>query len=1112
MKVFQLKAFLLFVLATISLGLCDLTAVAQLVDTGSIVGTVHDPSGAVISGAKVTIRNLGSNAEVVVNTNADGEYVVSSLKVGKYSLRVEANGFQTFLQSGIVVHVQARAEGDVTLRVGQTSQVVNVNSDVSLLDTQTANVGQIEETKRTQDLPLNGRQYDTLVLLASGASPEVKNMQARGEGMFSINGNTSVQNNFILDGVDNNSFSTNLQEQSTQVVQPPVDSLEEFKLQTRTYDAEFGRNAGGVINATIKSGTNQMHGGAYEFFRNRKLDANDWFLNSQGKPRPKFQQNQYGGNLGGPILKDRLFVFGAYEHGISNKGLSETGTVPTPLMTQSLTFTELPVQPHDPAGLPQFQGCINGGIVKPSCVDPTAAKVFALYPGPNANQSQAFKNASFNFISSPTETRRSDSGVIRVDEKLGERDLFTEHYAIFDLRQFIPGIFALVNPIADGASDTTLGFNNDRGHSVAFGWTHIFSPALLNDFRFGFNRIASHSLPASFGQIVNPQFGVNGVPVFPGVSGGLPEFDINGFQQLGSPRWLPQNQFSQVWQYRDVLTYIKGSHTIKAGFEVRRDADNFLDICCQRGFYNFNSQYTGAGITDFLLGLPSSTRLATNTIVHEYQDGYSGFVQDTWRVAPNVTLNYGLRLEYATPTIERENHITNFDPNGNGGQGALFSVPADASDVQTRTTIRRLPINWAPRAGLSYRIRNKLVFRTGGGLFYELYDRRGSESNLSLNPPFLVDHQVQNSPSAAPAFLLKDGFPSTFLNSPALNNLSVIGQLFLRLQNQNLRPGRIQQYSAGFEYSITPDLLVDASWVGNYGSRLWRLVNLNQGILVTPGQPGFTVPFPQFLNGAFPTSMEFLTSSGSSTYNAVQLKVEKRFSHGLSFLVSFTGSKYLADFTSNLIANAGTASLGRASTPQDSHNLGAERGLAPEDTTKRIVTSFSYELPVGRGKTFASSGVAGRLLERWQVNGIVTFSDGQPVEIGSPVDTSHTQGDFRGAARANCNTQPAAIQRTVNEDFDTSAFTVPADNTFGNCGVAPFGIRTRGVNNWDLSLFKDIPLNERFRAQFRAEFFNAVNHPQFGAPGLVVTGASFGRISSVAVSPRQIQFALKVAF
>jgi hypothetical protein len=444
------------------------------------------------------------------------------------------------------------------------------------------------------------------------------------------------------------------------------------------------------------------------------------------------------------------------------------------------------------------------------------------------------------------------------------------------LRRLNPGIFNDLQPVyLDGSLNTTFGKNLDRGTNGALGWTHTFSPTILNEARAGFNRVASHSQQTPFGTpSVDVQLGIKGVPDLPAsiVGGGLSTFQLTGFNNLGSPGFLPQNQFSQVWQYEDTLSILWGAHSLKMGGGWRRDSNVPYDNCCNRGFFAFSGQYSGSALTDLLLGLPQSEALASLTIPHVYNDTTSWFVQDTYRVSPSFTINYGMRYEYTTPRIERQNHVTNFDPTARGGLGALVTAPLDSTDTSARSLVQAWHKGFAPRIGIAYKITDKLVFRGGGGLFYQAFGRQGSESLLELNPPYLIDTRQFLPANVGPAFLLKDGFPADTLTPFALDNYTRIKQLgMVRAVDPKLKPAYVENYSAGFQYSFYSDLILDLSWVGNFGHHEWALGNLNQGILATPGVAP-TFPYPDF------AQIEYKDSIGNVNYNSLQMKLEKRWS------------------------------------------------------------------------------------------------------------------------------------------------------------------------------------------------------------------------------------------
>ena len=563
-------------------------------DTGNIVGTIRDPSGAVVPNAKVVVTNLATHRAQDTQTNSEGQYVVLLVQVGTYSISVQKTGFQESIEKGINVDVQSRLQVDFTLQVGAVVQQVRVTSAAPLLDTQSADVGQVVGEREISELPLNGRRYDDLVFLTTGVTSVTPVMTNHGEGAFSVDGNTSMQNNFILDGVDNNSYDENMNTRSAQVVIPPVDALSEFKMQTHTYDVSFGRNAGSVINATIKSGSNEFHGDVWEFLRNKELDANDWFLDQAGKPKAQYQQNQYGGTLGGPIKPNHTFFFISDEHLSIRQGITRLGSVPTPQMRQ-YNFAELKTAPKLSASAPsqlqsQFAGCFTGATLSSGCVDPVGATIFALYPLPNTNRSQEGVAKGFvgnNYIASPKFTQDKDSAVARIDTKWNDANKIYGHYVVMDTRQFTPGIFYGLQPAyLDGSADNTYGLVFTRGTSVALVWTSIVNPWIVNEARGGYNRDANQSKQAPYStDNVSAQLGLQGIPAYSDGTegGGLAPFAVTGFASLGSPTYLPGSQYSNVYQGEDSLSMIRGPHTLRFGGGWRRDGNRFFDDCCVRG-------------------------------------------------------------------------------------------------------------------------------------------------------------------------------------------------------------------------------------------------------------------------------------------------------------------------------------------------------------------------------------------------------------------------------------------------------------------------------------------------------------------------------------------------
>jgi hypothetical protein len=1091
-------------------------ALAQI-DTGAIVGSVRDPSGAAIPNATVTATNGATNFALTTNTNGAGDYQFTALTPGTYNVKATAPGFATQVTNNIEIHVQSRQQVDFSLSVGEVTQVLEVQSITPMLETERADLGGVVQEQQIKDLPLNGRRYADLALLEAGIQKNLTNPNNTAPDRFSSNGNLELQNYFSLDGVDNNSGSTNLQEGSVQAVQPPPDALQEFRVQTRTYSAEFGTSAGAVINASIKSGTNAFHGSVWEFLRNSEFDANTFFNNSGGVPRGHFSQNQFGGTIGGPIIKNKTFFFFDAQDFTSRKATSVLSTVPTPLMKQG-NFTEFRTNLTAPPVAGQT-GCINGNIIAVSCIDPVGQKLLALYPDPNIPSAVAAQgrpgswagapNYQFQY-SLPNDTHSWD---VRIDHNLNAKNRIFGRYSDYTVDRQDPPWTG--NPVAGNGNFATQ--YRIRGKGVALSWTDVFSPALLNEMRGGFNRDYAHSDPLGLqlGQSQAADYGLTGIPPGPN-NAGIPPINISGLQRLGTAPWRPQYQVSQVWQFLDNLSWIKGAHSMKFGYEHRHTSDNFLDIQSLQGQITASGIYTGntgLGVPDFLLGDISTAQFTTPTVVHNYQYANNFYAQDTWRVRPNLTLNYGVRYELFSPILNHQNQMANFTA-ANGG-GFVYSKDGD---LYSRALIHPDRNDWAPRIGFSYQPVGRLVLRGGYGVFYQHAVRIGSESILALNPPFVIDGSLSQSfGSSTPVFQLKNGFPSNQF-TPALVDLT---RLQTRAQDPNQRTGYVHQVSFGPQFEFSQSTVLDISYVGNFGLKMNRLRNANQGRIVGYNPDGSSqVVFPYanlntsttVLSPGNHAFLELATNDGNTSYNALLVSLRKRFSKGLAYGVSYTWSHNIANFVDNLTGG---------STPADAYNYALERGNSPFDVTHRFVAYATYELPIGRGKMILNdSGLASRLLGGWQVNSIVTLETGTPFTVAAP-DVSGTGGSHQ--SRANCIGDPFAGRSTDPSQFvggrapgfflNPAAFAVPALGHFGSC--APRAFHGPGIQNVDFSVFKDFVITERVRVEFRSEFFNLFNHANFNNPSASVAPASigsFGKSTSTVTDPREIQFALKLYF
>jgi hypothetical protein len=1059
------------------------------IDTATIVGTVVDQSGAVLPGVTVTATQDATGVAVTTTTNESGQYVFPGVKVGVYTVAAELSGFRRAARSDVRVNVQDRAAVDFRLSVGDLSEEVIVSARTEVLQTQSADIGNVVDERQVQSLPLLGRRYSELAFLTPGVVVAPAGITSRGEDtFFNANGNYATWNNYTLDGADNNSFSTNLQERSAQVVQPPVDALQEFKVQTRTYSSEFGKAAGAVINASIKSGTNDYRGSAYEFFRDEAFNSNTWENNRAGVPKGPFNQHIAGVTFGGPIVRGRTFFFGDYQLTRTERAITQTTTVPTARMRggdlSELTGDMVANNPFVPAG------CVNASTkqINRACIDPVAAALIQLYPLPNVPGSGFFTN---NFITNGVLNSDIDQFDVRIDHSLSAADRLFGRYSFQNTDRIEPPL--LEDPVASGdfASNILI-----RGQNFASGWSRVFGSALFSEFRFGYNRVRSDSVHPAFGVDANAQYGIRGVPNDPRFFGGLPHMPISRFARLGGPFFRPQFQTSEVFQFAENLTWIKGDHSMKFGVERRRDLVTYIDLRSLNGELGFNDgRYTGFGLGDFLLGLSTTQRL---TLFHQpdlYADGWQFYAQDTWRATNTLTLNYGLRYERFNPLIDREGLLTNLDP----ATGEILTASASGS-VFDRALIRPDRNDFAPRVGVAWTAAPTLVFRGGYGIYYQQADRYGSESQLGLNLPQLVDASITaNTASDPPAFTFAQGF--TPLNATTVDRAIVQW----RIQDPDQNTPIVHQFSIGPEWQFGANMAAAVEYVGNRARNGRRLRNLNQGII----QPAGTTPrvvFPYAQYGFGNAFLEQIVTNGRADYNALQMRAQRRFDAGLAFTFAYTWSSAKGDFLDHLSAGGGAS----GNFPQDAYNMEADYGPLPFDVPHRFVSSFIYELPVGPGRTFDPGGALGALAGGWVVNGILTLNSGLPFSVGAN-DTAGTGPGRNNRATCVGDPLPSGFEQTNARWFDTSAFTPNAPFSYGTCTYNL--LRGPGSKSMNMSLFRTVPLPSGRRLEFRVEAFNLFNWVNWGFPGSNVSNLnSFGIISGTRGDPREVQLAVKFYF
>ena len=1046
--------------------LCASSAFAQ-VDRATLTGVVRDPSNAIVPKAKVTVSSLATGVATSATTTAEGTYLIVNLMPGEYLVQAEAQGFQRYEQT-VQVEVGARARLDMSLAVGSIGETVRVEGVTPLVNTENAVLGTVVDRNEVSKLPLAIRNWDDLLSLVPGVQSDRYTEQAGGTssgrtGGVSVHGNRSLQNNFLLDGVANNSFSTNVQELTTQISRPSVDAIDEFKVVTSPYAAEYGWSPGAAIIVNTKSGTNQFRGTAYDFYRNDRFDSNNYFAKKAGQAKPTNNQNQFGGNLGGPIVRGKTFFFGDYEGTRIKQGVLRTGRVMTA---------------NERAGI--FSGAIRDPLtgqnfanntIPADRIDPVAAKIASMLPQPNASGGN-------NFIRQPNVEDESDRFLVRVDIPRGSSTFFARYIQSNRFR-YVPGF---LGGILDGTSTSAWGRNYLDSYAAVGGWNKVFGATLVNEARFSFARGTNDGTQDPFGQDGNTQIGFRGVPNDPRVIGGIVGMDISGHLRLGSPNFMPKFQHTEQFQYLDTVTWLKGRHTVKFGADLMLPMRNeYFDVAPTRGNLTFNGSFTGNAFADFLLGDAQRAQLTNVFIVNQRLWSTSFFAQDDWKVTDALTVNLGVRYDFMTPPYEADNRMANFDPTG---AGSLYY--AQDGSLQDRALVKPDTNNVAPRIGIVYKVNDKTIVRGGYGAFYNQFERIGSEDQLALNPPGLRNIDISAASGATtPVLLLQQGFPANFLDQ------LVIGNLMLRAADPNAPRTMVQQFGGGIERQFGDAFVVSADVVGSLTSHLAVLRNINQPLPGTRDANG-PRPFPNF-----GSNVQWREMTGDGNYRGLDLSFEKRFTHGYSYRVSYTLSKAIDQAPEHLNAASGR--------PQNGRDLKSWEGPSDFDIRNRVVSNFIAELPFGEGKPMLQSGAAGKILGGWLLSGIFSARSGRPLTISQA--TNNVGPGAEGLP--NLIGDPKG-PRTVEQWYNKAAFELVPSGQFGNAGRNI--LRGPGWMTLDLSVQRRIDLSQRVNATLRWDIFNVFDRANFGLPERNIASATAAVISTLAGDPRVMQFSLRLGF
>jgi hypothetical protein len=1141
-------------------------------DQGSISGIVEDSSGAAVAQANVTLTDVDTGLVLKTRTSSTGVYTFAPIKIGNYMVNAVAPGFSATTQQGIHVFAQSQLNIPIKLRVGTVSQSVTVSTAPPLLQTQSGSIGQVMSTQTINEMPLNGRNAVYVAQLAPGVVQGVGG-RGLGTGDFTANGQRPTENNFILDGIDNNTAVPDFLNGSSYVVNPPPDALSEFNVQTSNYSAELGHSAGAVMNTSVKAGTNNLHGDLWEYVRNTDLDAKDWNANSI----PPYHENQFGATLGAPIIRNKLFFFGYAEANRIVFGQTFTESVPTALMrtgdfsellNPSLTSQGAAVTLYQPgsAGTQPLACGSKQNVICPGDVNAVAKTLLSLYPTPNANNGKLYSN----YVNSTNAVSNSWQWGTRLDWNISSKDQMFVRFSYSNQRSNYP---SPLGPVLDGGSYGSDGNISNLAENVAFSETHLFSPTLINEFRFGYNYGNFRFRQAVFSETdFASSLGLGGVPNDPVLGGGLPLVSLSGLTTFGQPGYYPNHKSEDVYEFLDNLTKILGSHSLKAGVLLQSVRFPFFSPPNARGTYNFNGFFTsypgksntGYGAADFLEDQMNSATVPQYQQLDFSHWTFGAYVQDDWRATRRLTLNLGIRYDNFQPLKEVAGKFGNFymQPQGPGTATATLTYTKSHQNTPLSTNFTDLlsannvPIdytsnpelvngqnfNFAPRVGFALSLDPKTVLRGGFGLFFGGVENTGGPETMQ-NYPFQFTANFQRGSTCTPANCATDGITlengfSTILSAGLLNDIATPS--FAGSQ-PNIKNPYTESYNLAFQRSLTNNMVATISYVGDETRHLVVNVNLNSPeALIDPRLSSQTVePFPAF--GGAGTNLYV----GISTYNALQASVEKRYASGLTFMASYAWAHSMDDASQPLggIGYRGVNLIGLRSDYTDSQ----------ADARNRVTFNGDYELPFGRGKSFLShGGLLNAVVGGWSDDLQFTAQSGFPFTVGTNLGSAGPNGGSANAilmrdpfaaggtpdpsnpsvicASSTKNKQhwynPCAFANPPRAFPDASVKGSPVSSTryIGMAALPYLGGRFNSVHGpgferINTSLFKHIPIfHEKYSVEFRADIFNVLNTPSLGNPSTSNDATPGGQITgpqtfqNFTPDARFIQLAAKFVF
>ena len=1132
-----------FAVAVILLMYVSPMAEAQ-VESGKIVGTVKDASGAILSGAEVTLTETQTNAERNITTNSAGEYVATELKPGTYTVKAQKEGFKTAVEAAFKLDINQVVRVDFSLVVGSIREETTVTAAEPLVESETSSIGQVIDESRVHQLPLNGRDFIQLAYLSPGvnmgpaSTGSTGNVQQgnipedeRGNGSIQVNGLWATNNNYLLNGFDNNE-----QQIGFELIEPPVDAIQEFKVQTNNFSADIGKG-GAVVNVVTKAGTNTFHGSAFEFLRNSFMDAKNYFDDST-QPIPPFKRNEFGGSFGGPVIRDRTFFFGDYQG--RRIRTSETFLSPVPSPSEiGGDFSDLltgssPTVVIDPVTGKQFMGSNNASPnVIPACpsptggacLDPAALATVKLFPQPNVSASLGDL-----FLYNPVNRNDQDSFDVRLDHQVNSNNNFFAVFSYGNVRDHNP------DPLpGDAGGGSFTGEIHNKALLAGLSDVQSLSATKINEFKIGYSRYIVDAVPFFQGQALAAQLGIPGINVANNpITGGLPNIQISGLNNLGNGDYFPETLNEDNYQLLDAFTYIRGRHSLKMGGDLRRREHGFFQVQNPHGDFFYTGQFTNDPLADFLIGYTQSLFRDTQTGAYGMRWWEFGtYLMDDYRVSPKITLNLGVRYDVYTPMVEDHDRLANFD-----FKTGLFVAPNVTRGTSRSGDVATNWKNFSPRIGFAYSLGNdnKTAVRGGYGIFYdEQADQNDTE--LAYNDlPGVYGSQSFTAPlGPTPVMILSQG-PPPIIFSPISNPTGRASAAYFHNPTTY-----IEEWNLNIERQLGKNMVFQIGYEGTRGVHLTYLRNLNQA--TTPTWQNFAGPTGNEgrpYDSTVPNIAAIRTEGHdiSLINHGLQVRFEKRSSKGWSMLNSYTYQHTIGQATESETPNSD-------GEPQDTYNLRAERGNVTPDFRHQFTSAWSYELPFGPGRRYLQdSGLLGVLAGGWQLNGIISLYSGQaftpylsfdptntgsggprPDQVGNPYDFSNSALGFDGGNNGGPTTGCAAsTHQNINCWYNPAAFAFPAialgqpAPPAGTPYATMFGNATRGslrspaFYNTDFSIFKDFKIKERGQLELRGEIFNLFNTPQFALPNNQVDTPTAGQITSTLHESRQIQVSLNFSF